>query len=99
VLKVLVTDGTDVRAVAHAGRTVPARVRSALEERDPSCVVPGCVVRDRLEIHHLVPYARGGPTALDNLVRVCAWHHHALTQDRCTLERNETGDWTWRAPP
>ncbi|HEX5614617.1 MAG TPA: DUF222 domain-containing protein [Acidimicrobiia bacterium] len=99
VLKVLVTDGTDVRAVAHAGRTIPARVRSALEERDPSCVVPGCLVRDRLEIHHLVPYARGGPTTLDNLVRVCAWHHHALTHDHCALERNETGCWTWRAPP
>lgn len=99
VLQVLVTDGTDVRAVARAGRTIPSRLRSALEERDPTCVVPGCVVRDRLEIHHLVPYARGGPTALDNLVRVCAWHHHALTHDGYQLERAEAGGWAWRAPP
>ncbi len=31
ILKVLVTDGVDVKAVAHAGRTIPAHLRSALE--------------------------------------------------------------------
>ena len=45
VLKVIVTKGVDVVAVAHGGRTVPAHVRSALETRDPKCVVPGCDVR------------------------------------------------------
>ncbi len=35
VLKILLTDGVDVRAVAHAGRTIPAHLRSALEETRP----------------------------------------------------------------
>lgn len=39
-LKVLVTKGADV-TVAHMGRTIPARVRTALEARDPTCVCPG----------------------------------------------------------
>jgi hypothetical protein len=45
VLKALVTNGVDVVAVAHAGRTVTAAQRAALEERDPTCVVPGCATR------------------------------------------------------
>ena len=43
-VKILVRDGKDVTTVCHAGRTVTAHVQSALEERDPSCVVPGCDV-------------------------------------------------------
>ncbi|HEX5614867.1 MAG TPA: DUF222 domain-containing protein [Acidimicrobiia bacterium] len=99
VLKVLVTDGVDVRAVAHAGRTIPAHLRSALERRDPKCVVPGCSVRERLEIHHVVPFALGGPTTLDNLARVCAHHHARITNDGAQLVRHAEGGWAWRGPP
>src|ERR1019366_10764903 len=42
ILSVLITDGVDVTSVAHAGRTIPAGIRTALIERDPTCVVPGC---------------------------------------------------------
>lgn len=59
ILKVLLTDGADIAAVAHLGRTIPARLRTALEARDPVCVVPGCDVRRGLEIDHLVPRAEG----------------------------------------
>ena len=34
-LKVIVTDGADVRAVAHASRYIPAKLRTAIEARDP----------------------------------------------------------------
>ena len=61
ILSVLVTDGVDVTTVAHAGRTIPASVRRALIERDPVCVVPGCGLRDGLEIDHVEPFAEGGP--------------------------------------
>ena len=44
VLSAIVSDGVDVRAVAHLGRTIPAHVRTALEARDLTCVVPRCVV-------------------------------------------------------
>jgi hypothetical protein len=79
VLSVVVTDGTDVRAVARTDRHVPTAIRAALEARDPACAVEGCDARDRLEIHHLVPFAEGGPTSLDNLARLCRWHHHLVT--------------------
>jgi hypothetical protein len=75
-LKVLLVDGTDVRLVSHPGRTIPARLRSAVEERSPECDVEGCHVRRNLEIDHNLPVEEQGPTALWNLHRLCG-HDHA----------------------
>ena len=97
VLKVVVTKGVDVVAVAHAGRTIPAHVRTALEARDPKCVIPGCDVRDRLEIDHLLAFAEGGPTTLDNLARICHRHHYLKTHQGWVLAGGP-GAWTWDRP-
>ena len=75
ILKVLVHDATDVRAVSHAGRTIPARLRTALEELFPECCIEGCHVDRHLEIDHNIPVSEGGPTALWNLTRPCRHHH------------------------
>jgi hypothetical protein len=98
ILKVLVTKGVDVVAVAHAGRTIPAHVRSALEARDPVCVIPGCAERKGLEIDHLLPFAEGGPSTLDNLVRACHFHHYLKTHHGWVLA-GRPGAWTWDPPP
>ncbi len=98
VLEVLVTDGVDVTTVAHAGRTIPAALRRALAERDPTCVVPGCTARDHLEIDHLLPYAQGGPASLENLARLCRWHHYLKTHQGHRLERADGGGWRWNGP-
>jgi hypothetical protein len=98
-LKVVVTDGVDVRSVCHVGRTVPGHIRSALEERDRHCVVPGCDIERGLEIDHFkVPFAEGGPTELWNLARLCKWHHYLKTHCGYALE-GEPSQWEWRAPP
>jgi hypothetical protein len=77
ILKALITDGTDVRSVSHLGRTIPARLRTAIEELQPECVIAGCHVDRHLEIDHNTPVSEGGVTALWNLNRVCH-HHHDL---------------------
>ena len=97
-VKIVVTDGVDVQSVSHVGRSVPVHMMTALEERDRCCVVPGCDSLDYLEVHHLVPFAQGGPTSLDNLVRICRWHHDLLTYEGWCLER-ECGGWAWHPPP
>jgi hypothetical protein len=97
ILSVLVTDGVDVTAVSRADRTIPAAVRRALIERDQVCVVPGCEVRDALENDHVHEFGRGGPTALDNLARLCHWHHYLKTHQRYRLERVGDG-WGWTPP-
>jgi len=69
-----------------------------LEQRDPVCSVPLCDNHYYLENHHLVPVAQGGPTSLDNLVRICKWPHDLITYERWNL-KGRPGEWTWRPPP
>ncbi len=98
-LKLVITDGVDIRTVAHLGRAVSAYVRTALEARDPVCVVPGCAVAQGLEIDHwLIPFAEGGPTELWNLARICHRHHTMKTYQRWTLTGGP-GHWNWHKPP
>ena len=68
-------------SVAHAGRTINAHLRTALEWRDPACVVPGCTVDHHLEIDHIRPLAEHGRTTLDNLASLCRHHHARTTHD------------------
>ncbi|TML89185.1 MAG: DUF222 domain-containing protein [Actinobacteria bacterium] len=96
VISAIVCDGVDVKSVAHLGRTIPARVRTALVARDPVCVVPGCHTRTGLEIDHIVPFAEGGATCLANLCRLCRWHHYLKTHQGCRLTGGP-GDWRWES--
>ncbi|MGI8426354.1 MAG: DUF222 domain-containing protein, partial [Actinomycetota bacterium] len=96
-LAVLVTDGTDIQAVAHMGRLIPARLRTALDARDPVCVVPGCGERKRLDIDHIVPVEEGGPTCLSNCAKLCRWHHYLKTHQGHQLS-GKPGTWNWAAP-
>jgi 5-methylcytosine-specific restriction endonuclease McrA len=93
-VRVIESDGVDVQRVTHAGRAIPAHLRSALEARDPSCVVPGCNKRRDLEIDHILPVASGGQTELANLARLCRWHHAQKTHHGWTLE-GAPGAWRW----
>ena len=97
ILKAVITKGEDVKAVAHLGRTIPARLRTALEARDGECVVPGCHNRYRLEIDHVKPLAEGGSTSLHNLARMCRPHHHMKTNLGFCLE-GSPGKWRWIPP-
>jgi hypothetical protein len=98
-VRILLHDGVDVTTVCHMGRTVTAHVQSALEARDPVCVVPGCDTAQGLENHHWdVPYEACKSTSLAGLARVCSWHHNLITYEGWVLE-DKAGSWEWRAPP
>jgi len=79
IVKAVLADDADIRAVAHFGRTIPAKIRTALEARDVTCVVPDCDEREDLEIDHIRPLGEGGETSLSNLARLCRWHHSLKT--------------------
>jgi hypothetical protein len=98
-LKVVIVDAVDVVSVCHVGRYVSAHVRTAIEERDRACVVPGCDVAMGLEIDHWqTDYGDGGPTALANLARLCHFHHAMKTYRGFGLGGGP-GKWEWRPPP
>ena len=93
-VKILERDGVDVTRVAHAGRAIPSHVRTALEARDRTCVVPGCDMSTGLEIDHIVPFGDGGSTSLENLARLCRFHHGEKTHRGWRLG-GRPGSWTW----
>jgi hypothetical protein len=86
-LRLVFHQAGDIRAVSHLGRTVNRKLRTALAHRDRCCVVPGCGVPFGLEIDHVVPFALGGPTELDNLALLCHHHHYLKSYEGWTLER------------
>ena len=93
----VVSDGVDVSTVAHLGRRPTAHQRSALEVRDPECVVGGCHVRVGLEIDHVEPWSATRVTKLDALARLCRFHHAQKTHEGYRLEGGP-GHWRWLKP-
>ncbi len=91
-----------IEKVATLGRHIPQALRHALALRDPVCVVPKCTTRAGLEIDHVVPFADGGPTSLDNLARLCHHHHYLKTYEGVTLTPVDTDgaarSWRFEAP-
>ncbi len=73
--------------VGRKTRSVPPSIRRALESRDTGCRFPGCTAR-RCDAHHVVHWAAGGPTCLDNLVLLCRHHHRLLHEGGYTLQRS-----------
>jgi hypothetical protein len=76
-ISVLVKDGDDITAVTRKDRTIPAKIRRALEAKYPVCGVKSCANDQFLEIDHVQALQDGGVTALYNLWRICK-HHHIL---------------------
>jgi len=62
--------------------------RRAMVARDGDrCIVPGCKCRAAAtNAHHVVFWARGGKTDVDNGVLLCPAHHHALHQGAFELK-------------
>jgi Domain of unknown function (DUF222)/HNH endonuclease len=79
--------------VGRATRTVPPSIRRALMVRDRGCCFPGC---DRppawTDGHHLVHWADGGETSLENIVLLCRPHHRLVHEEGWTLRRDDGGE-------
>jgi hypothetical protein len=79
--------------VGRDHRVVPAHIRKAVELRDESCVFAGCEApRWFCDVHHLLEWASGGPTSLENSGLLCE-RHHTKVHHGYRIERDDT------APP
>ena len=80
--------------VGRRTRVIPPAIRTALAVRDRGCVHPDCDQPPQwTDAHHVVHWADGGPTSLDNLVLLCRRHHRAVHEGRQRVERTPTGTW------
>ncbi|KJL43497.1 hypothetical protein RS82_01554 [Microbacterium trichothecenolyticum] len=65
-----------IKALVVEDRVFNHWQRKAIGVRDGGCIIPGCTVPAAwCEVHHVVDWAKGGPTSVDNGVLLC-WHHH-----------------------
>jgi hypothetical protein len=75
-----------VLSVGRRTRSLPPALRRALEARDRGCRFPGCGLRFT-DGHHIVHWADGGETCLDNTVLLCRFHHRLLHEGGWKLQR------------
>jgi hypothetical protein len=87
----------EVLALGRTRRLVSRAQRRALTIRDRMCCYPGCAQTRHLEAHHVIPWAAGGPTDLDNLILLCRWHHTAVHEGGITIDRSPNG-WEFTLP-
>lgn len=87
----------------HLGRTrrcATTHQTYALIARDGGCSFPGCTVPPEwCERHHLIGWAQGGPTDIDNLTLLCGYHHAHFAQAGWTCHLTPDGLPEWRPPP
>jgi hypothetical protein len=84
--------------VGRRHREPNAQQRRALRARDRSCRFPGCGATRHLHAHHVVHWADGGPTDMDNLVLLCSAHHRLVHQPGWRVEHVRDGRFRFLAP-
>ena len=61
-----------------ASRDPNSSQRIEIRRRDKGCRFPGCTYTEFTDVHHVVHWVNGGPTAIPNLVTLCDAHHRAV---------------------
>jgi len=80
--------------VGRTHRLFTAALRRALVLRDRGCAFPGCSRPPSwCDGHHIIHWADGGPTGLDNGVLLCGHHHRQIHADE------HTDGWSIQAVP
>lgn len=90
VVRILERDGEPL-SVGRRTRVISPALRRALRSRDGGCRFPGCEHRRFLHAHHIEHWARGGATALSNLIQLCS-HHHRLVHEGGFIVQSNAGE-------
>ena len=85
---VTMDDNGAVTAISSPQRCFTPTQRLGIAARDGlGCSTPGCTSPHYLlQAHHVIPDRDNGPTALDNGILLCYWHHQIV----------DTGPWEYR---
>ena len=75
-------------SIGRTSPVIPEHTRRLVLDRDGMCRHPGCTARRFLEVHHVLPWHRGGRTDLENLAALCPVHHDSFHRNEFTIEGN-----------
>jgi hypothetical protein len=85
--------------VGRQKRTVSPRMRKALEERDRTCVFPGCDRTRFLDAHHIRHWTiHHGQTKLLNLGLLCPHHHYLVHEGGFSMKADTNMTFTFFRP-
>ncbi len=84
--------------LGRARRIASPSQRVALVARDKACV--GCgASANWCQAHHIIPWAVGGKTDLNDMCLLCSRCHHNVHDDGWIIRRTPTGKYTLKPPP
>ena len=84
--------------VSRKHRVVQPPLKRALLARDKCCRFPGCTHERWLDAHHVMHWADGGETSLDNTVLLCSRHHRLLHEGGFRIKMGVEGEWQFNYP-
>ncbi len=79
--------------VGRKHRVVQPALKRALLARDRCCRFPGCTHEKWLDAHHVVHWADGGETSLDNTILLCSTHHRLLHEGAFAVKKDCKGEY------
>ena len=87
VSRIVFGPNSEVLDVGRKTRVIPAGLRRAVVARDRHCVAPGCGRKPGwCDVHHIVSWADGGETVIDNLILLCRYHHTRVHLEQLDLD-------------
>ena len=77
-----------------------ADIARRVRARDTTCVFPGCTrPSQHCDLDHVIPFAQGGETTVENLAPECRHHHRLKTHTRWQVKPHPTTrGWRWTSP-
>lgn len=84
--------------IGSTSRIVPEWLKRQLRWRDGGCTFPGCEAKRWLHAHHIEFWEHHGPTDLDNLILVCAYHHRLVHEHGWSVRLLEDDTTQWFRP-
>ena len=83
VVRMITRGESEILDVGRRTRTIPPALRRALEVRDGGCRWGDCSMPGRYcDAHHVIHWADGGETSLENTILYCRHHHRMIHRRR-----------------
>lgn len=84
--------------IGRKSRTIPPAIRRALRRRDQGCRFPGCDCTRFVDAHHIVHWADGGETKMNNLLLLCRKHHRLVHEGGFGVKARGIGRFVFTNP-
>ncbi|WP_252199877.1 HNH endonuclease signature motif containing protein [Brevibacterium sp. RIT 803] len=95
----LISDKAKTMQVVTENRFANAKQIAVLTARDQGCTFPGCDAPPGwCDVHHIVEWAQGGRTDVNNMMLSCSAHHHLLDRSEWETVMLKDGRPAWVPP-